>query len=369
MKRIIISLTVALVASLCGAQTLKRYPVGSYVCLPGSDPAIETEACWTNPDIRGVLLRAVWSNVEQTTGVYDWSYFDKGLQLCQQYGKKAQLCLIAGWRSPNWIYSLGSKRFALACGKTMPAPWDPVFEENFKRMVTAFGARYDSNQNVLSVTIWAGGKVVECFFATAPADCAQLDAAGGPMVWAAAAESFIDTYVAAFPTTQMFLATGQCYANDDGQTMTEVANYAITKGLGLETDALGENYPVATNSEFPHTRTDWNTVGVANAQLVLSLTSPRMAGQTTWQIASNALNCGFSAIQWYPTDPAQGPYGIRYFDQNAEESNLAFLWLVSGTVKCNSDQSTHGSGVMCEVSRRPKVSGQPTVHGSRLRYD
>ena len=317
MKSIIISLTLVLVDSLCGAQTLKLYPVGSYVCLPVSDPAIETEACWTDPDIRGVLLRAAWSNVEPTTGVYDWSYFDKGLQLCQQYGKKAQLCLIAGWRSPDWIYSLGSKPFALAGGKTMPAPWDPVFEENFKRIVTAFGARYDSNQNVLSVTIWAGGKVVECFFATTPADCAQLDAAGGCMIWATAAESLIDTYVAAFPTTQMFLTTGQCYANDDSQTMTEVANYAIAKGLGLETDALAENYPAATSREFPHTHIDWKTIGVTNAQLVLSLSSPRMAGQTAWQIAGNALKCGFSAIQWYPTDPAQGSYGIRYFDQKA----------------------------------------------------
>jgi hypothetical protein len=40
----------------------------------------------------------------------------KSLRLCKQYGKKAQLCLIGGWRSSNWIYSLGAEPFA--SGKT-----------------------------------------------------------------------------------------------------------------------------------------------------------------------------------------------------------------------------------------------------------
>src|SRR5215831_2681246 len=102
-----IKMSSKLVALAAGAQILEPYPVGSYVGLPDSNPTIEREPCWTNSDIWGVLLRAVWSDVEATPGVYDWSYFDKSLQLCKQHGKKAQLCLIGGWRSPNWVYSLG----------------------------------------------------------------------------------------------------------------------------------------------------------------------------------------------------------------------------------------------------------------------
>ena len=105
-----------LVALAAGPQILEPYPVSSYVCLQDSDPAIEREACWANPEIWGSLLRAVWSDVEATTCVYDWSYFDKGVQLCKQYGKKAPLRLIAGWRSPDWIYSLGAVPFAFANG-------------------------------------------------------------------------------------------------------------------------------------------------------------------------------------------------------------------------------------------------------------
>jgi TPR repeat protein len=113
-----IKMSSKLVALAAAAQILEPYPVGSYVGLSDSNPTIEREPCWTNSDIWGVLLRAVWSDVEATTGVYDWSYFDKSLQLCKQYGKKAQLCLIGGWRSPNWIYSLGAEPFAFASGKT-----------------------------------------------------------------------------------------------------------------------------------------------------------------------------------------------------------------------------------------------------------
>src|SRR5258708_13740433 len=59
----------------------KTSPLGSMVALPSSDPNIKNEACWTKANVRGVLLRVFWSQLEPSDGGYNWSDFVTGIHL------------------------------------------------------------------------------------------------------------------------------------------------------------------------------------------------------------------------------------------------------------------------------------------------
>jgi hypothetical protein len=159
------------------------------MALPVNDTAnIDGEPCWQDPNIKGVLLRNSWNNIQMTDATsYDWSYFIHGLQLCKQYGKFAMLEVSAGNNCPSWVKNNQSVKLfqldAVPNGKpacTIPPPWDPVFQSLWGTFVAAFGAKFDNDQLVLGVTMWSGGRDEEAFFAQTTGDVTRLDSYVNP---------------------------------------------------------------------------------------------------------------------------------------------------------------------------------------------
>ena len=64
------------------------------------DPDLKNEPCWTNSHFPVVLLRETWGRLEQTKGNRDWSFFDQGVQLAREHGKKFAVVVAAGYTSP-----------------------------------------------------------------------------------------------------------------------------------------------------------------------------------------------------------------------------------------------------------------------------
>jgi Beta-galactosidase len=314
-----------LVLPLSSSQgATKAPPRGTYVVIKENDPDIDSEPCWNDPNVFGVLLRIKWSVVEPTQGTYDWSYFDHGLALAKQHGKLVQMSVTCGFAAPDWLYGLGVLKWTTS-GKirgpqTQPAPWDAVFQKHLSALISTWGSRYDSNPLVASVTLWCGGRNIETFFAQTPEDSFQLDRVGGVQLWLAAAEKVVDMYHAAWPTTPLYLACGKNYP-DERSSLTRLAEYALGKGnFGLQTNAWTATYPFfnkrAGKAYWPHTKIEINSVRLTGAQELLPVGSPRMKGQTVAQVMDNAIRFHLGWFQAYPGDFAKDPGEASYIRYN-----------------------------------------------------
>lgn len=299
--------------------------------LPVNDQNIDSEPCWNDPNIIGVLLRNSWYNIQPNDAAnYDWSYFVRGLQLCQQYGKFAMLEVSAGNNCPTWVTTYPglntSLLDALPNGKPacyIPPPWDPVFQSLWGTFVAAFGAKFDGDQLVLGVTMWSGGRDEEAFFAQTPRDVTRLDNYVNPANGVQGLQNWIDgmhwdiDQYASFPTTEAYLATGIDYANDSGVSMTQVARYAIATFMGggsIQSNGFTPSYP-EPNTYFPHTNLalDGPLMGPYTgyqfaASLPANVTNPGPSYMGTMaECVANALAANAIRFQCYPGDPATDP--------------------------------------------------------------
>jgi hypothetical protein len=303
---------------------IKAPPRGTYVVLKENDPNIDSEPCWKNPNVYGVLLRTRWSVVEAKQGTYDWSYFDHGLALAKEHGKLIQISITCGVYAPDWLYGLGVSKWTtsgkIRGSQTQPAPWDAEFQKHLSALISAWGARYDSNPLVASVTIWCGGRNIETFFAQNQEDAAQLDRVGGTRLWLAAAEKFVDMYHAAWPTTPLYLACGKNYP-DQKASLTQLAEYALRKGnFGLQTNAWTAVYPFINRSTgkayWPHTNIEISSIRLTGAQELFPIGSTRMKGETVAQVMDNAIRFHLGWFQAYPSDFAKDPDETSYIRYN-----------------------------------------------------
>ena len=72
---------------------------------PSASAALSlSKACWSNPNIAGVVLRTTWGKIESAQNQYDWTYLDTGVALAQAHNKKVSISVRAGVDSPSWVY-------------------------------------------------------------------------------------------------------------------------------------------------------------------------------------------------------------------------------------------------------------------------
>jgi Beta-galactosidase len=303
----------------------KPPPRGTYVALKENDPNIDSEPCWKDTNVFGVLLRIEWSVVEANQGAYDWSYFDHGLALAKDHGKLVQMSITCGVGAPDWLYGLRVLKWTttgkIRGAESQPAPWDPIFQKHLSTLISAWGARYDSNPLVASVTLWCGGRGIETFFAQSPEDAAQLDRAGGIRTWLATAEKIVDMYRVAWPTTTLYLACGKNYP-DERASLTQLAEYALSKGnFGLQTNAWTAVFPFINRrtreAYWPHTKIEISSIRLNGAQELAPIGSPRMKGETVAQVMDNAIRFHLGWFQAYPTDFAKDPGETSYIRYNS----------------------------------------------------
>ena len=175
--------------------------------------------------------------------------------------------------------------------------------------------------------MWAGGTGIECFFARNGTDDQKLDsiagggAGSGAVFWENAAKTLIGYYVSAFPTTNLYLATGQNYSGDQQGSMTDLANWFVSQKpyrYGLQSNALSSTYPAFNSSynyyPFPHT-----TLNCADVYNMYQYVSPigKMSGSpTNKQVMQNAYNANGWAVQCHPNDPSyDDEAGVIWFNQ------------------------------------------------------
>lgn len=328
MKTLLVTLCL-LTAALAVQAQKKPGPLGVYMVLPVEDQKLDGEPCWTDNNVLGVRLRANWGDIETSRGVYDWSYFVNGLQKCKNStspnGKYAVLSVDCGRAAPTWI--VGPTWTLTTPDKgtfTLLAPWGAAFQARLAEFLTAFGQKFDGDTHCVGIAIWAGGYSDECFFAVTQADTDALyKAYGGPSIWLNAAETAAAEFAQAFPTTQCYVQTGVPYLDNDA-TMTTLASYCQSLGMGLESNALSAGYPNLNVPQpvFPHTILQITTpptqVPLSRYQLLYPIGTPRMNGATLSTVLSNGLAATANNVEIYPSDPTSGPdahQGILNFNE------------------------------------------------------
>jgi PKD repeat protein len=152
-------LDIVAVSSPSPAQaSAKVYAPTTGVYLLGVPNASAPQSLLSNPYVDGFAVRAQWSFIEPSPGVYNWSYLDGVINAATAAGKKVSLSITAGINTPSWVYSAGAQAFSFvdsssSSPQTVPIPWDPVFLAQWKGMIQQLGARYASNAALTHVKI------------------------------------------------------------------------------------------------------------------------------------------------------------------------------------------------------------------------
>jgi hypothetical protein len=261
------------------------------------------EACWTNPNVAGVVLRTDWATTEPVAGQYNWSFLDTGLALGQSNHKKIGISVVAGVSSPAWIYALGAKQFILTGYGPMPSPWDAIFQSNWGQFLKQLALRYDSNPQLAFVTMAGPGRTVEYFFALSAADRAQLISTVGIQGWVTAANQNTDAYAKAFLLTPFFCATGLPLRGEGPEAMTSVVQYGLSAypgRFGVQSNALSARYPTTTGP-FPHTSVPLAGLSPIGFQMLQPVASGKLGG-TLAQALTNGIALGAHFIEVYDSD-------------------------------------------------------------------
>jgi hypothetical protein len=307
------------IAAMHSGFSQKAAPLGAMVALPANDPNITNEACWTDPNVRGVLLRVHWRAIEGRDGGYNWTYFTNGIQLATTNHKWVVLS-VDGSHPPEWLWADGVPEWKSTTGAAGPYPWNSTLQAKWFAMVTAMGSQFDSQPLVRAISMWCGGTAIESFFAQTQADATALDqiagggAGSGAVFWENAAKTLITDFLNAFPNTPVGLATGDCYP-DSNATMTDLANWYLGQSPGtngIQSDALARYYP--TNLIFPHTTLSTSNLSPIMYQDLAAIGDTRMKGATLAEVISHGEKENAKAIQVYPTDPATDESALADFN-------------------------------------------------------
>jgi acid phosphatase len=307
----------------------------------------------TNTNIDGVSIRVRgWSTVEPTEGKFDWSKVDSMIAQVSTPNptKKITIAIPAGYTTPQWVYDAGAASYSWVWDRTwgapicsiakMPLPWDSVFQSKWATLVTAFGAKYSNNPQIVSIKLtgpdnaqdgelWLPhkgitgiGKGSATCNGTGGFQCCSYDAdqawttAGytrtkmvGAMEWDMA------HFHTAFPTTPFVIQADPCgipAIDDNGKLFSTPGSCGDTQGVNsIDTYAMntyGRAGVVIQNnglqaSPWAQLATYWNTMtsGAAFADIGFQFAQP--VGTTNFSsIAQTGINHGAKEIEFYESD-------------------------------------------------------------------
>ena len=134
---------------------------GLYVVTPLNQ--VLDEAVLDSPNISGIAIRVGWSKLQPSAQEPLFAVIDAQILLARKYNKKVSLSIEAGVETPGWVYNLGARPFTiirdesagdLVCQSArLPIPWDPVYLDAFKALITAAGRRYNRSSVLTHIKV------------------------------------------------------------------------------------------------------------------------------------------------------------------------------------------------------------------------
>ncbi|WP_291728789.1 beta-galactosidase [Bernardetia sp.] len=110
-------------------------------------------------EVRGVLVRALWKDIEPTEGNFDFSSLDQQINAIKAQGKQYSLALIAGGiGTPDWLITEKNVPYFnyMFRGTTpykLPLIWDSIVLEYLGKLADRLADKYDSDSSLVLVYI------------------------------------------------------------------------------------------------------------------------------------------------------------------------------------------------------------------------
>lgn len=272
-------------------------PTGVYAVIGIAAKA--PDSLLVNPDVTGVILRDLWSNIETQEGVYDWSYFDAQIERVSSAGKKVSLLINSGGQSiPEWVMNLNIETFTFTnknsnqdnynTAITIPLFWDPVFLEKKLAFIEAAGQRYANNPNIVLVNAQcAGATTADWNIPTSDEDITAWKALGFTSdKLLQACQQVVDATMTAFPDQTVNIAIGRVnaaldsYSNPD-YVATSLLSYANSFHPGR---FVAAKYNLSATTADPLVNTN------LESWQVLQDYTPNTGAQMLW-LASDETSC------------------------------------------------------------------------------
>jgi hypothetical protein len=300
------------------------WPSGVFSLTPPSKPI--NSAVLTNPSVAGIVIRGKWQDVEQSEGVYNWSYFDSEIARAQSAGKKILLRITkGGTNTPQWVFNAGVQTFSFVDTDpysitynqtiTMPVYWDLIFHQKVLNLITAMGRHFATNPNIVLVSATcANGTSDDWQVPSKKVDVQNWKALGytsNKLI--NVCNDIVDTTMAAFPNQFVFLAVGQSSNNLDPNP-NYVANAVVSEAQAM----YFGRFIVQKNSLSADTP-DPAVLPALGAWQILYNNQPGVAGQMLWSVTNDSTCYMNGKVK--PCDPATvlqeavtigAHYGMQY---------------------------------------------------------
>jgi hypothetical protein len=229
-------------------------------------------------------FRFTWRQAEPSEGGYAFGELDALIEKARPVGQRLAFRIMAdagskGIGIPDWLLAKGIAGWHYACEDGSrcfsPDAADPVFMEYARRLIAAFGARYNGNPDIDHVDIGLVGDYGEWHFTLAAPQ-------GGVMPSAAVRRQYIDWFLGAFPDTPLLMPVGDL-SREDADTLA----YALSRGTGYRADCWGDY-----RSPYNHMEDDY--------PLKFSMTPGWTAA---WRTSPVALETCGVPMDWYKNWP------------------------------------------------------------------
>jgi hypothetical protein len=213
--------------------------------------------------------RFTWRQAEPSEGGYAFGELDALIEKARSAGQRLAFRIMAdagsdGAGVPDWLRAKGIAGWRYRCQDGAdcfsPDAADPVFMEYARRLIAAFGARYNDHPDIDHVDIGLVGDYGEWHVTSA----ASL---GGSMPSTAIRRQYIDWHLEAFPDTPLLMPVGNLTLED-----ADTLAYALSRGTGYRADCWGDfrspynhmedDYPMKI-SKTPGLVSAWRTAPVA----------------------------------------------------------------------------------------------------------
>lgn len=109
-------------------------------------------------EVRGVLVRALWKDIERNEGSFDFTLLDNQISAIKAVGKKYSLSVLAGGiGSPDWLISQKNVPYFnylfRGTPEKLPLIWDDKVLEHLDKLAVQLAAKYKSDSSLLLVYI------------------------------------------------------------------------------------------------------------------------------------------------------------------------------------------------------------------------
>ena len=104
----------------------------------------------SNPYLSGVTIKMTWRQFHPAKDTIYWNKLETLIDIIAAHGKLINFVIVAGYRTPGWVYDEGVEKIEVEGPRngTAPLPWDPMYMRLFTADLRAIAERYADDPRI-----------------------------------------------------------------------------------------------------------------------------------------------------------------------------------------------------------------------------